>query len=916
MKLLMYIVLQAVIACGPLTDSVESRSLSNAQEQDYESNEISTTSALTLPKTNLDCDSLIAAANQIVLNVPSTPARADSNNGPLYGGNVCPIRSSYAVNSENLADTQLYVFSTDRGLNFWGESPNGLSALEQNRAILRLPPTLRPAIFVVSSKEEVSWEFIYGKETQIAAVILQGPAHARIIGLPSYVPVIRRSNNETCGAHAWQFESNFEYKKMIASIRAFTGLKETSFRGCNETREVSFVDEMVQDKLLIQSPATLTTQATQCQVYLDGLRGDGSANPYRNTGPGCLGLMTITDSSALNAEGCAAQARKVYDKCVAPVNATPTFKFNIQEPPAVAIFSQAGREVARTSYPFDSAESCMIGIQECPAHPEARGFFHEPYANWLRVDETVKPRSNITIDGVTYANRLGYKDLNKFACEDRAKFYAEWCGSSKAVLYSHTEFTQLHVDPNGPITGRQLYGTAVAANNPFACSKDSDAISTSSVGCKVNLDQFGLPKGLVFGSYLNTYQRLPFLNDRNLNYYYPEQKEFLVLKPGDGQIRALAQKIIDFSDIGKRVTYAQANQFCASLPAVDGRAWRLPRIRELRAVSTNSYTTGREVFSASSQSGVADQIRQLNEVGDVWVSDHRVFERECGGIPTVVLRGSAPRPVGWFTSRAEVSFSFADVNIDRLYCPETGLNPCSDPTKALTCALIEMRRQIFDSYHHVVCVNGAETTDLRMKDWMDRTYTEILGRNATAAEVAAVEVNVSGNLVRKDIVVAAMNSNEGRAKLIKSYYQKFLGRLPGQAEIDYYINDFKGKRHEQIMAQFANSPEYFARGGGTNEGWVKFVYRDILGREADAAGIAFWVGHLQSGTTRYAVAYGFLTSDEYRRNLIRSWHERAFGRAIKPALENDYLSYIKRTATLDEPQSNFYWNLEYFQKTR
>ena len=46
--------------------------------------------------------------------------------------------------------------------------------------------------------------------------------------------------------------------------------------------------------------------------------------------------------------------------------------------------------------------------------------------------------------------------------------------------------------------------------------------------------------------------------------------------------------------------------------------------------------------------------------------------------------------------------------------------------------------------------------------------------------------------------------------------------------------------------------------------YVTALYRDLLGREPDAGGLAGWVTHLETGMTREAVKAGFLQSDEYR----------------------------------------------------
>ena len=50
---------------------------------------------------------------------------------------------------------------------------------------------------------------------------------------------------------------------------------------------------------------------------------------------------------------------------------------------------------------------------------------------------------------------------------------------------------------------------------------------------------------------------------------------------------------------------------------------------------------------------------------------------------------------------------------------------------------------------------------------------------------------------------------------------------------------------------FARSPEFIARYGALdNAEFVSLVYQNVLGRNPDAAGFAFWTRQLQAGQTR------------------------------------------------------------------
>jgi hypothetical protein len=78
---------------------------------------------------------------------------------------------------------------------------------------------------------------------------------------------------------------------------------------------------------------------------------------------------------------------------------------------------------------------------------------------------------------------------------------------------------------------------------------------------------------------------------------------------------------------------------------------------------------------------------------------------------------------------------------------------------------------------------------------------------------------------------------------------------------------------EQVIQGLVSSPEYFALQGNSNSGFVKGLYQDILGRTAppSPSDVQGWVNAL-SGATRARVAMGFLTSQEYRINLVDSYY--------------------------------------------
>ncbi len=69
-----------------------------------------------------------------------------------------------------------------------------------------------------------------------------------------------------------------------------------------------------------------------------------------------------------------------------------------------------------------------------------------------------------------------------------------------------------------------------------------------------------------------------------------------------------------------------------------------------------------------------------------------------------------------------------------------------------------------------------------------------------------------------------------------------------------------------IAADFIHAPEFAATYGSvTNARFVELLYQNVLGRNPDAPGSAFWLGRMASGMTRSEVVLGFSESPEFRQ---------------------------------------------------
>ncbi len=100
---------------------------------------------------------------------------------------------------------------------------------------------------------------------------------------------------------------------------------------------------------------------------------------------------------------------------------------------------------------------------------------------------------------------------------------------------------------------------------------------------------------------------------------------------------------------------------------------------------------------------------------------------------------------------------------------------------------------------------------------------------------------------------------------VSRLYSAYFVRSPEQGGFDYWVAQrANGRPLNDVSANFAASPEFVAAYGSlSNSAFVDLVYTNVVGRPADSGGRAFWIDYLNRGNSRGAVMIGFSESAEY-----------------------------------------------------
>jgi hypothetical protein len=157
--------------------------------------------------------------------------------------------------------------------------------------------------------------------------------------------------------------------------------------------------------------------------------------------------------------------------------------------------------------------------------------------------------------------------------------------------------------------------------------------------------------------------------------------------------------------------------------------------------------------------------------------------------------------------------------------------------------------------------------------FLQKLFSTVLGRQIDADALSAFAAAMSGGRTRLEVYGDLIGSVEYSAwqiePAIRLYYAA-LARPPEYAGLQNWANALHSGALTLTEAadQFATSTEFLLHYGSLNNTqYVQQLYRNVLGREADTAGLNDWVGQLDAGASRGTILVGFSESDEFKGNL-------------------------------------------------
>ncbi|HEV3085547.1 MAG TPA: DUF4214 domain-containing protein [Gemmataceae bacterium] len=170
------------------------------------------------------------------------------------------------------------------------------------------------------------------------------------------------------------------------------------------------------------------------------------------------------------------------------------------------------------------------------------------------------------------------------------------------------------------------------------------------------------------------------------------------------------------------------------------------------------------------------------------------------------------------------------------------------------------------------------------QNFVAQLYHDLLNRPVETFGLASWSGFLSAGGSRSAVVQGIEASQEYRTEVIDNLYETILGRVADKGGLAAFLEMTQiGGTIEQVKAALMGSQEFFARTGGNNDAFVEAVYKNALGRNADADGKINWLNRLSQGATRQQVADLILRSEEATDVLVGKLYQQFLHRPADDA---------------------------------
>ncbi len=193
-----------------------------------------------------------------------------------------------------------------------------------------------------------------------------------------------------------------------------------------------------------------------------------------------------------------------------------------------------------------------------------------------------------------------------------------------------------------------------------------------------------------------------------------------------------------------------------------------------------------------------------------------------------------------------------------------------------------------------------------------QAYEDLLGREPEDAGLQFYADQLEdGRMNEFQMATAIQNSIEYRTRQIQAMYQKYLGRAGDAAGMSAHLTYLAaGGTWDGLRSTFMGSNEYYRRSGGSTNGFLAALYRDVMGRAIDPVGQSEF-GRLMRNEDRDTVAKRLLASDEAQNKKVTDVYDALLDRSASAGEVDFYADLLSRGMREEQIISAFVASPEY-----
>lgn len=199
-------------------------------------------------------------------------------------------------------------------------------------------------------------------------------------------------------------------------------------------------------------------------------------------------------------------------------------------------------------------------------------------------------------------------------------------------------------------------------------------------------------------------------------------------------------------------------------------------------------------------------------------------------------------------------------------------NCTADNPSSGTLMLTQKADQTYAGFHTVVLSNAANKV-VTWKSSNTKVATvnsrgKVTAKSPGAATITCTAKDGSGKKATCKITVRKYTEIE---EYVSRLYTRALGREAEPAGMKYWVQEIRSKRRTpvQVAECFFFVPEFTDKKLNNTE-FVKTLYRAFMGREYDKPGLDYWVARLDRGESRKTIVKTFAGCEEFQK-IIRGF---------------------------------------------